>query len=105
MDGANVFLVGTAPPFAFEHVSSITVDAAELGAPVSVPTRAELLEALMRKAKALGADGVTAVEVEEPLPAAANRDTGDMTTLHAESHGYARGIAIRKAPASAAPSP
>lgn len=100
---SNVFLAGTAPPFAFVEVAVLTVDATELGAPMTVPTREELLAALARKAKALGADGVTGVEVEEPMPAGAHRETGDLTSAHFENHGYARGVAIRRVATAAAP--
>jgi hypothetical protein len=95
--GPKVYEATKAPSWKYERVGEIKVDGSELSAPgMGPPSREELLDALARKAKALGADAVTAVVVDEGPPVRDTNQFGNLTSVGGVSLGQARGVAVRR---------
>jgi hypothetical protein len=92
-----LFWSGDAPPYAVVDLAELQVDASELAGPgYGPPSRDEMLQALARKAKGLGADALTHVQVEEVLPVHQPVGASSMTQLVPAAQGDARGMAVRR---------
>jgi hypothetical protein len=94
----------SAPPYPVQELAEIEVNAAEVpSGGMGGPSREQLLAALAQKAKALGADGLTHVQVEEVDPFQQVDPVGTMTAITPPSHGMARGMAVRRLDRPASP--
>jgi hypothetical protein len=86
------------PPFLAENLGEVQVDASEaVGSGFGPATREQLLEALARKARRLGAEAVAQVQVDEVAPVRELDPAASLTQLAPPPQGAARGIAIRRA--------
>jgi hypothetical protein len=98
-----LFWGGDPAPFPTERIGDVQVRGAEVqGTGIDLPTRQDLLDALARKAKAMGADALTNVEVFEPLPGHRMDPTTSMTGVEPPPESSAQGVAVRR-PAEAKP--
>jgi hypothetical protein len=85
------------PPYPAETLGEVQVDAAEAVGPGFGPaTREQLLEALARKARGLGAEALVRVQVEEALGVREADPTASLTQLAPPPQGSAHGVAIRR---------
>jgi hypothetical protein len=85
------------PPFLAEALGEVQVDASEAIGPGFGPaSREQLLEALARKARGLGAEAIVQVQVEEAAPVREPDPAASLTQLSPPPQGSARGVAIRR---------